>query len=49
MENVALAEWHKCKLKITGFAIELKYRVWCRQKGLFQFYNISKNQKDLTS
>ena len=44
MENVALAEWHKCKFKIAGFAFELKYRVWCRQKGLFQFYNISKCQ-----
>ena len=42
MENVALAEWHKCKFKIAGFAFELKYRVWCRQKGLFQFFNISK-------
>ena len=42
MENVALAERHKCKFKIAGFAFELKYRVWCRQKGLFQFYNISK-------
>ena len=44
MENEALAERHKCKFKIAGFAFELKYRVWCRQKGLFQFYNISKRQ-----
>ena len=44
MEYVALAEWHKCKFKIAGFAFELKYRVWCRQKGLFQFYNICKGQ-----
>ena len=44
MENEALAERHKCKFKIAGFAFELKYRVWCRQNGLFQFYNISKYQ-----
>ena len=30
MENVALAERHKCKFKIAGFAFELKYCVWCR-------------------
>ena len=30
MENVALAERHKCKFKTAGFAFELKYCVWCR-------------------